>query len=161
MKWHLEKRNIVDLKHFHKNPRVLTEEQQQQLEQSLKKFGLIDKPIINTDNTVIGGHQRLKTLELMGEQEIEVYVPDAQLSDKDVEELNIRLNKNTGEWDWDILANEWDKDDLLAWGFTEEEFGLGIIDEDEILTPQNEEECQVCEACGQKIKAKKRKNNGS
>jgi len=47
-------------------------------------------------------------------------VPETKLSDRDVEELNIRLNRNTGEWDWDILANEWEVEDLQEWGFDDE-----------------------------------------
>jgi len=41
------------------------------------------------------------------------------LSEKEVEELNIRLNKNTGSWDFDILANEFELPDLFEWGFSE------------------------------------------
>ena len=47
-------------------------------------------------------------------------MPETKLSDRDVEELNIRLNRNTGEWDWDILANEWEVEDLQEWGFDDE-----------------------------------------
>jgi hypothetical protein len=48
------------------------------------------------------------------------------LDEKEVEELNIRLNKNVGEWDFDTLGNEFETSDLLEWGFTE--FQLGIND---------------------------------
>ena len=121
MKWHLETHPIKSLKQHPKNPRILTRDQLFHLERSLDKFGLIDKPIINTDKTVIGGHQRIRTLQKMGAKDVECWVPDEQLDDKDVEELNIRLNKNVGEWDWDTLANVWDADELIKYGFTEEE----------------------------------------
>jgi len=49
------------------------------------------------------------------------------LSEKEVEELNIRLNKNTGSWDFDVLANEFELPDLVEWGF--EPFELGINNE--------------------------------
>ena len=64
---------------------------------------------------------------------------------KHVEELNIRLNKNTGEWDWDILANDWEVDDLLAWGFTEEELSIFCKAEAEA----NEESTETLEPCSE------------
>ena len=48
------------------------------------------------------------------------------LTDKEVEELNIRLNKNTGNWDFDALANRFEVPDLLEWGFDERELQLAI-----------------------------------
>lgn len=150
--WHIETRKISELKDYHKNPRKLTKEQEEQLKQSLKKYGLIDKPIINTDNTIIGGHQRKNTLKKLGIKQIECNVPSRTLTDKEVEELNIRLNKNTGEFDYDVLANEFDTVDLINWGFDPTELGFDISSEDKLSsedTPQ-----QSCELCGQKIKSK-------
>jgi len=87
---------------------------------------MIDKPIVNADSlhTIIGGHQRKHVLEASGVKEIECWIPDRELSDKEVEELNIRLNKNTGSWDFDTLANEFELDDLLEWGFDKGELGI-------------------------------------
>ena len=126
--WHLEKRKLKDLQAYYKNPRRLTDKQWEHLRTSLDKFGLIDRPCINANGTIIGGHQRINVMMKDGEEEIEVMVPDRLLDNAEVEELNIRLNKNTGEWDFDILANEWDQDDLLSWGFDATEFDLGEID---------------------------------
>ena len=53
----------------------------------------------------------------MGLKEIECYVPNRTLDEKEVIELNIRLNQNQGEWDFDILANEFDFENLMEWGF--------------------------------------------
>jgi DNA modification methylase len=60
----------------------------------------------------------------MGVKEVECHVPDHTLSQAEIKELCIRLNRNVGEWDWDLLANEWDSEGLLEWGFTEEELCL-------------------------------------
>jgi len=137
--WHIEKRKISELKDYKKNPRILTEDQEIQLRASLEKFGLIDKPIINLDNTIIGGHQRKRTLKKMGHKEVECMVPDRSLDEKEIEELNIRLNKNTGDWDWECLANEWDPNELMEWGFTAEEL-MGSINEVEDLGSTEEDE---------------------
>lgn len=69
----------------------------------------------------------MKAMKAIGHVVGEVYFPDGgALSDEDVKELLIRLNKNTGEWSDEILANEWETDHLLEWGFTEKELGLGV-----------------------------------
>ena len=130
------------MKEYHKNPRTLNEKQKKDLKKSLDKFGCIDKPIINKDNVLIGGHQRFHVLQESGITEIPCWVPDRLLTEKEVEELNIRLNKNTGEWDFDILANQWNADDLACWGFSNSDLG---IDESEIEDSDDEEENQTLE----------------
>jgi len=61
---------------------------------------------------------------------VECWYPSRLLTDKEVEELNIRLNKNTGNWDFDALANGFEVPDLLEWGFDERELQLGGFDLD-------------------------------
>ncbi len=128
--WQTEKRKLSDLLPWERNPRQLSKVQAEHLEESLSRFGLVDPPAINTDNVIIGGHQRRNIMGLMKEYgngaEIDVRVPSRTLTDREVEELNIRLNKNTGSFDFDLLANNFEVDDLLDWGF--EPFELGIED---------------------------------
>lgn len=121
MKWIQEKRLIKDLYVYKKNPRILSKEQADNLYKSIDKFGQCEPIVINTDGFIIGGHQRFRTMQKMGEKTVDVCVPDSTLNQKEVEELNIRLNKNVGDWDYDILANSWDVFELLNWGFTENE----------------------------------------
>jgi ParB-like chromosome segregation protein Spo0J len=130
-KWHTEVRNIDQLTAYSKNARRLTQDQYEHLKKSIDKFGLIDKPIISHDNVIIGGHQRIEVLKKMKAKNVECYVPDSPLTDKEIEELNIRLNKNTGEWDFDMLANEWDEADLFEWGFTEQELHCEEVKKEE------------------------------
>lgn len=127
--WTLRTFRLDELTDYYKNPRSLSEKEFKQLKTSLDKFGMIDKPIVNLDsaNTIIGGHQRKHVMESTGAKEIECWIPDRELTDKEVEELNIRLNKNTGSWDFDTLANEFELPDLVEWGF--EPFELGVNDE--------------------------------
>jgi len=132
MKWKTEKRKISELKPFPGNPRQANEKQWKDLERSLDKFNLADPLVINTDNTVIGGNFRLKVLKEKGIKEVDVRVPNRKLTRKEAEELNLRLNKNQGEWDESLLAN-FDEDLLKDVGFEAEEldeiFGLEIEDE--------------------------------
>jgi hypothetical protein len=138
--WTLQQFNIDELTDYYKNPRSLSDKEFKQLKTSLDKFGMIDKPIVNADSlhTIIGGHQRKHVLEASGVTEIECWIPDRELSDKEVEELNIRLNKNTGQWDFDVLANEFQLDDLLDWGFDKGELDLDLWADDapEDVEPQ-------------------------
>ena len=157
MKWSLVTVPIKSLKEHPRNPRQLSKDQANQLQKSLDRFGLIDKPIINTDYQIIGGHQRLKLLKKNKIKEIECWIPDETLSEADVDELNIRLNKNTGDWDWDVLANEWTPTDLVEWGFTinelvgpeEEEVSKEIPDED--TGADEKKSTKECPKCGHKF----------
>jgi len=126
--WTLKTFQLGELTDYYKNPRSLSEKEFKQLKASLDKFGMIDKPIVNADaaNTIIGGHQRKHVLDASGVKECECWVPDRELTEREVEELNIRLNKNTGSWDFDTLANSFELDDLLDWGFDKGELDLDL-----------------------------------
>jgi ParB-like chromosome segregation protein Spo0J len=161
IEWHLEKRCLADLKEHPRNPRQLSKKDHEHLSLSLEKFGLIDKPIINQDNMIIGGHQRVKVLLAAGIQEADCHVPDRLLSDDEVDELCIRLNKNTGSWDFDVMANSWEMEDLVEWGFEIGEFG--ISDDDVELDEEGSDgqdkkivilECPECKAHFEKDHAK-------
>lgn len=120
--------NIKLLKAHPDNPRILTKEAAGHLSDSLDKFGLIDKPVINTDFTIIGGHQRIALLKKQKVKEIECNFPSRPLTEEEVKELMVRLNRNHGAWDYDILANNWEPTELIDWGFNESEL-IGDINE--------------------------------
>jgi hypothetical protein len=120
----IESKLITELKPATYNPRQISTKQYNDLKKSIKKFGLVDPIIINKNNTVIGGHQRLKICKELKYIEIDCVVLD--LSKEEERELNIRLNKNTGAFDIDILANEFDIDELVEWGFKHIDLGLNI-----------------------------------
>jgi ParB-like chromosome segregation protein Spo0J len=111
----IEKINIKELKPNPKNPRKSTPEQEAQLKKSLEKFGVVE-PIVYNKQTgnIVGGHFRVRELKKLGIKEVECVVVD--LTQEDENELNIRLNANKGDWDWEMLAMEWDADKLEEWG---------------------------------------------
>lgn len=133
MLWRIEKKKLSELRANPINPRRLNKAQAEHLKSSISKFGQCEPIVINTDNTIIGGHQRVKTLRSLGKKEVDVYIPDETLSEYDAAELTIRLNKNVGEWDVDVLANSWEPRDLIDWGFTESEleFDINVIEGNE------------------------------
>jgi len=111
----IEKKKISDLIPAPYNPRQSTAKQEKYLKESLEKFGLVEPIIFNKQTGyIVGGHFRVRELKKLGIKEIECVIVD--LNEADEKELNIRLNANTGSWDWDTLANDWDVVDLEAWG---------------------------------------------
>jgi DNA modification methylase len=128
MKWITTRKKLKDLIEYEHNPRLLNEKQKEDLIKSLKKFSLAEIPAINLDNKIIAGHQRIKILlELEGpEFEIDVRVPDRQLTAKEFQEYNIRSNRNLGDWDFVSLDANFNKVDLLEWGWDESELGRGL-----------------------------------
>jgi len=126
--WHLEAREIGDLKDYEKNPRRATKKQLKHIKTSVQKYGLIDKPIVNLDNCIIGGHMHKHILKELGKTSVDVWVPDRQLDADEVAELNIRLNRGHAEFDYDMLAATWEVEELLELGFLAEEMGIATVD---------------------------------
>lgn len=151
MEWILVQKNIRDLKPHPRNPRKLSKHDYEHLQKSLDKFGLIDKPIINTDDMIIGGHQRVAVLKKSGAKEVECWMPKATLSEKEIDELCIRLNANHGSFNYDELANLFELDDLREWGL--DDIALGLDDLPPLETEEKQEETK-CPTCGKKMKSK-------
>lgn len=121
-------RKISELKSAEYNPRYITEHDFKHLTRSLEKFGVVDPAVINANkdrkDTIIGGHQRIEAARRLGWDEFPCVMVD--LTYEKERELNIRLNKNTGKFDYDILANLYDADELKDYGFTDAELGMNI-----------------------------------
>lgn len=113
------------------NPRKLTKEAEKHLIDSLKRFGLVDPVLINVNperkNIIIGGHQRVKIATKIGIKEIPCVELDLTLEKE--KELNIRLNKNTGAFDEDLLQEYFEKEHLIEFGFDASEIEFFNIEE--------------------------------
>ncbi len=114
---------ISKLKASTYNPRKWDEVALKNLKESIEKFGIVDPILVNSSeerkNIVIGGHFRLEVAKKLKYKEIPVVylnIPDINRE----KELNLRLNQNTGEWDFDLLA-EFDEALLADLGFKTEE----------------------------------------
>ena len=127
----IKQRKIADLKPAEYNPRQLTDKQYKQLKKSLKTFGCVEPIVVNSNpmrtDIIIGGHQRCKVWADLGNDTIPTV--EIELDEASEMELNVRLNKNTGEFDFDMLANYFDVETLNDWGFEPYEFGRNY-DED-------------------------------
>ena len=125
--WKYEKRNIDELTCNVDNPRRLSKKRAEELKKSLDKFGLCQPIVVQPDGSIIGGHQRIKLLRALGNATVHVAVPSRTLSQREFQELTIGLNKISGDFDLDMLANRWELDVLMDAGFTEEELHTDII----------------------------------
>lgn len=96
----IQKIEITKLKPAEYNPRKdlkPEDEEYQKIKRSIIEFGYVAPVIVNSDMTVIGGHQRLKVLKELGYNEVECVVVD--LNKNKEKALNIALNKISGDWD--------------------------------------------------------------
>lgn len=114
----MEKISIDKLKENPENPRFIKDSKYKKLVQSIKDFPemLEKRPIVVDENfIVLGGNMRLKALRELGIKKTWVSVAK-NWTKKQKEKFLIKDNIPYGEWDFDILANEWDQDELEAWG---------------------------------------------
>lgn len=137
-----------------KNPRKWSKEQKEALKDSITKFGAVDPILVNSNeerkNIIIGGHFRLEVCKELGHTEVPVVF--LNLTPEKETELNIRLNKNLGEWNFELLA-EFDESLLSEIGFSSEELD-NIFSLDDKEESFNLEE-QLKKLNIQKINAKK------
>jgi len=140
----IKERLIADLNPAEYNPRQLTDKQYKQLKKSLKSFGCVEPVVINSNpmrrDVIIGGHQRCKVWADLGNKTIPTV--EVELDEAGEMELNVRLNKNTGEFDFDMLANYFEVDKLQEWGFSDAELFPATYD-DEIDGLEEDEEIEL------------------
>ena len=109
---------INSIKTNPKNPRLIKDDKFKKLVNSIKEFPqmLELRPIVVDENNIIlGGNMRHKACIEAGLKE--VYIVQAKdLTELQKDEFIVKDNVGFGEWDWDILANEWDTDKLQDWG---------------------------------------------
>lgn len=127
IEWHNEKKKIAELIPAKYNPRQATDKEARDLALSIERFAIVDPIIINFNNTVIGGHFRLRILREKGIEEVDVRVPSRLLTEEEEKELNVRLNKNQGSWDLALLGN-FDEAMLLEIGFEPKELKNIVFD---------------------------------
>ena len=114
----VEKVKISEIKTNPKNPRLIKDDKFRKLVKSIQEFPqmLELRPIVvDENNIVLGGNMRLKACKEASMKE--VYIVKAEnLTELQKDEFIVKDNVGFGEWDWDILANEWDTDKLQDWG---------------------------------------------
>ena len=139
--------NINDIYSNQNNPRTIKDDKFKKLVASIKDFPKMMelRPIIIDDtNTILGGNMRYKALQEAGYTEIpDEWVKKANdLTEEEKKQFIIKDNLPFGDWDWDVLANEFEVKDLLDWGFDEKDLKIEQeVVEDEV--PQVSDEPAV------------------
>lgn len=108
---------ISEVKLNPNNPRIIKDDKFKKLVQSVKDFPemLNIRPIVvNQDMIILGGNMRFKACKEAGLKEVPIIIAD--LTEAQQKEFLIKDNTSGGEWDWEVLTNEWDTEQLEAWG---------------------------------------------
>jgi hypothetical protein len=120
------------------NPRLVKDDKFEKLVRSIKEFPemLNIRPIVvNSDMIVLGGNMRLKACKEAGLDEVPIIRAD-NLTEDQQRQFIIKDNVGFGEWDWDMLANEWDSVELQEWGLDvwqpEEYVDYSILDDEDV-----------------------------
>lgn len=135
----IEQVNVNDLRHAEYNPRSISDKDFKQIRESINSFGFVE-PIVansatNRKGIIIGGNQRFEVAKGMNMETVPVFwieIPNL----KREKELNIRLNRNHGDFDWNILVKEFASEDLSAWGFSDQD--INIFDEKKNVEEETE-----------------------
>ena len=119
------------------NPRIIKDDKFGKLVKSIHEFPkmLEIRPIVvNSDMVVLGGNMRLKACKEAGLKEVPIIFAD-DLTEDEQRQFIIKDNVGFGEWDWDMLANEWEPEELKEWGLDVPNWGetpnYDILDDDE------------------------------
>jgi len=136
------------------NPRVIKDELFKKLCKSIQdnKDYFETRPIlVNKELIIFAGNMRWRAAKEVGMTEVPVSIMD--ISENRQKELMIRDNRENGEWDFDLLANNFEIDDLLEWGFDEKDLKIDDIDFGNINGNENRETSDrkqnvICPDCG-------------
>jgi len=148
-------KEIKTLKPAEYNPRQIDKDAFSQLKRSLESFDCVEPVVINTNpdrfNVIIGGHQRIKAAKDLKWEEFPCIEVDLPIEKE--KELNVRLNKNTGDFDFDMLANHFEVEDLVDWGFDEKDFFYSTEESEVDLSEELSESNKVEISCVDEIEA--------
>jgi len=139
--WEEASIKLSQLKEYPNNPRKITKEMLDKLASHIKEDGYHQRIIVDNDYTIIGGHQRKKALYMAGyddETEIEVLMSSRKLTPAEIDRLNIRDNLAFGEYDFEVLTERFDLNELLSFGMDKDM--LAPIFDKAILEEIGEEE---------------------
>lgn len=139
---------ISELKETEHNPRQISKSEFEKLKKSLSEdpefMADAREVVVDEDLTILGGHQRVKAWQALGNSEIQVKKVTGW-SDEKKRRFVIKDNIQNGEWDMDELANAWDDLPLADWGV---DIKWDIPDDEEDQDESIEKELLKCPACG-------------
>ena len=145
--------NIQEVKPNENNPRFIKDYKFKKLVKSIKGFPEMLKlrPIVvNKDMVVLGGNMRLKACKEAGLNEVWILIADELTPDQE-REFIVKDNVGFGEWDWDVLANDWNGQQVDDWGLTVVPFEDSLEEVLEKQIEKQDKETNTCEVCGKNV----------
>lgn len=143
--WTTKKVKVKDLKAFEKNPRKITPKEMDSLKRSIAEDGYHQRILCTTDLRIIGGHQRIQAMLELGYAEVEVLVPDREISDEQFSRILVRDNMEYGTWNIDGLGELMPTAQLMEIGLGDniinkipQDIVAGNTDPDEVPDPPKE-----------------------
>jgi ParB-like chromosome segregation protein Spo0J len=131
--------SIKEIKPNPNNPRLVKDDKFAKLVKSIKDFPqMLDiRPIVvNKDMIVLGGNMRLKACKEAGLKEIPI-IKAEDLTEEQQREFIIKDNVGYGEWDWELIAKEWDTEKLNDWGLDIPDFAIAPTEDELIADEKN------------------------
>jgi hypothetical protein len=124
---------LTTIKSNPNNPRVIRDEKFKKLVKSIEEFPkmmALRPMVVNEEMVVLGGNMRLKALKELGYKEVpNDWIKSAKdLTEDEIRRFIIADNVGFGEHDWEMLANEWDVEELTDWGLDIPNFNAADID---------------------------------
>lgn len=152
IEWREQKVLLKDLQPYERNPRRITKTQFERLKAAISKVGFHTPLLATIDYKILAGHQRLRALRELGVTEVVVRIPSRVLTEDEFKQILVQSNLQMGEFDMDVLANDFMPRDLIEWGFPDFKTDLASVAPAE---PAEREEQQnvknqshTCPSCG-------------
>jgi len=151
----------VDIRLNPNNPRFIKDDKFKRLVQSIKDFPkmLELRPIVvDKDGIILGGNMRYRALQELGMEIKDEWVKVAdKLTDEEKKRFIVEDNVGFGEWDWDLLSEQYEKEELEEWGMDVDK--LGDIDFDNINSTEDrekqfKEQVVTCPHCNKSFEIK-------
>lgn len=143
--WTTGIRKLSELKNLERNPRKIDEDSFNRLIERIKSRGFHDVIKLDTNDVILSGNQRKRALSQLGIVEVNTLFPNRPLTEEERKAIIVESNRNDGFFDFEMLAADFDIDELKYLGFTDIELGLGK-DFDEEIKEKKQKECPECGA---------------
>lgn len=141
---------IDDLIASDNNPRTIKKKAYEALKKSLRDFPemkQLREIVVDEDMKILGGHQRIYALKDLGYADVTVKQVFG-LTEKQKREFMIKDNTASGEWDTDVIANQWDIEELEGWGVPAFNFGDVNEEPDDPAAKDADSNTHTCPGCG-------------
>ena len=126
--WTNDTRRLSDLVPWEHNPKRMSKKQADGLRLSIERFGFAVPFLVSPDGDIYDGHQRQTLMGAIREYGpsavVDVRVSSRPLTNDERRELVVRLKQNQAGWDFDMLPNLYEREELIEWGFEPEELGM-------------------------------------